>query len=166
MHLVAPPPTEFPVRLWAEDEQLRSLMAISIDLWNTLRPGLFAEHGAPEGSYGVLRRTAGRTWVDMDASPRIVWCGTDQPLEEWLPHELGHVLGIGDNIWAYQLHPGYRDPRILDPYNPSYKGVMSYYGPPWGRDGCRWFGDDDRLALDSLFPLPRRSFLGGLTANG
>lgn len=69
--------------------------------------------------------------------------------EAWLPHELGHVLGFADSVYAgWYGAPGYVNPSVCDdeahPAYSGYAGVMSYCAPLE-----LWFGDDDRAMLRS-----------------
>lgn len=140
-----------PRTVWAPG-WLAGEVARAMDLWNRLRPGTFAW---AEGHADVLvAETTGRTWVDFaSAWPNVtVHCGPD--LGFWMPHELGHALGLADHILPGMDATGYVRPVEA---SAAYRGVMSYQAT---RDD--WFGPDDVALMRAVFPFEHVTTIPGV----
>lgn len=140
---------DLPRWVWA-DESLRNEAEAAIACWNRLRPGTFEMSYGPDASGAdvAIVPTSTRTFVDFSTAwPRVaVYCGHD--LDFWLPHELGHALGLADHVLPGMDTSGYIRPVEA---SEAYRGVMSYQA-----SHEQWFGDDDVRMMREVFPLPHR----------
>lgn len=138
--------------------ELHAATEAAIAKWNAIRPGTFelAPWHAPAAVDVVPSMT--RTWVSfVEPWPRaVVLCGPD--LADWLPHEMGHALGLADHVPPEMVEPGHVNPVIADDSNP-YWGVMRY----WTRLD-QWFGPDDVAMMREVFPLAQRVVLPGVAS--
>lgn len=150
-HLACPVNFTLPRRVYAEDPDLRPLVLAACARWNAIRPGLFLVVDEPAAPVHVVRGP--RTWVLMpvaSAESVVHWAG--EAPDEWMAHELGHTLGLGDHVWegfdaSRYLHA--QEDVVGDPHR--YRGVMSYLDPMAG-----WFGEDDRAMVAAHFPPTNR----------
>ena len=146
---------DLPRRVWAEDG-LREQAAEAIACWNALRPGTFELVPALDGleAQVAIVRTSTRTFVDFSTAwpLAVVYCGAD--LGPWLPHELGHALGLADHVLPGMDTSGYVRPVEA---SEAYRGVMSYQA---SRE--QWFGEDDVRMMREVFPLPHRVTVPGV----
>lgn len=150
-HLAIPRTFTLPRRVYVEEPSLRGLVADACNRWNALLPGLFLVVDEPAAPVHVVRGE--RTWVLMPVSSAesIVHWGGEMP-PQWLAHELGHTLGLGDHLWPNFDAAGrtYIGAQVDEPGDSGrYRGVMSYLDPPDG-----WFGEDDRRMLAEHFGGP------------
>lgn len=140
---------DLPRRVWAEDT-LRAQAEAAIACWNALRPGTFELVPALDGFEAEVAvvSTVTRTFVDFTTAwpLAVVYCGAD--LDFWLPHELGHALGLADHVLPGMNTTGYVRPVEA---SEAYRGVMSYQA---SRE--QWFGPDDVRMMREVFPLPHR----------
>ena len=145
-HLACPLIFTLPRRVYVDDPELRPLVLAACARWNALRPGLFLVVDEPAAPVHVVRGP--RTWVLMPvaSAESVVHWGGEVP-DDWMAHELGHTLGLGDHVWEGFDASGYRNPRVDRPDDPGrYHGVMSYLDPM-----SEWFGGDDRRMLAEHF---------------
>ena len=135
--------------VWA-DASLRAEAEAAIACWNRLRPGTFEMSYGPDarGADVAIVPTSTRTFVDFSTAwpLAVVYCGHD--LDFWLPHELGHALGLADHVPPGMDTSGYVRPAEA---SEAYRGVMSYQASLE-----QWFGDDDARLMRAVFPLPHR----------
>ena len=142
---------ELPRRVYCSALDLCALVKSSIDKWNSLRPGLFEMSDDPNSPV-VVMLTDGRTWVSMPVSDNkaTLYIGPDVDIEYWMPHELGHALGLADHVYPNQDLTGYVNPKFT---TDGYRGVMAYGVPP-----VEWFGSADSAMLHLTYPMPVRAY--------
>lgn len=124
--------------------------AIACEPWNAIRPTFqLVESAEVADAFIVWGDT---TWASMASHgerPVLHVEYGDGPdwshfTDYWLPHELGHLLGLRDWIRPDTDPQGYINPGIA---SDEYVGVMSY-----GASREQWFGDHDRKMLKTLWP--------------
>lgn len=149
--IYAPRTPDQPIDLWYET-------AIACEPWNALAPVFNLTDKRDAQVWGVVM-FGDETWVrwkrpNYSSVPivyvqRKLMIGSREATQAeylnyvryWLPHELGHLIGLADHINPNTPTSGYQNPTIADAAD-HYNGVMSYRTPRW-----EWFGDDDRDML-------------------